>query len=65
MEIKMEDKIREYKKGRLTHIPCFSKTPYRRTAIPFQPIVEQAKKEYQKLLSQSNTAICQYPLQYP
>ena len=51
--------------GRLTHIPCFSKTPYRRTAIPFQPIVEQAKKEYQKLLSQSNTAICQYPLQYP
>ena len=51
--------------GRLTHIPCFSKTPYRRTAIPFQPIVEQAKKEYQKLLSQSNTAICQYPSQYP
>ncbi len=51
--------------GRLIYIPGFSKTPYRRTAIPFPPIVEQAKKEYQKLLSQSNTAICQYPLQYP
>ena len=49
----------------MTHIPGFSKTPYRRTAISFLPIVEQAKKEYQNILSQSNTAVCQYPLQYP
>ena len=54
-----------FKIGRLTHIPGYSKTPYRRTAISFLPIVEQAKKEYQNILSQSNTAVCQYPLQYP
>jgi hypothetical protein len=52
-------------KGRLTYKPGFSKTPYRRTAVSFLPIIEQAKKEYQNRLSQSNTPICQYPLQYP
>ena len=27
--------------GKMTHIPAFSETGYRRTAVPFVPIVEQ------------------------
>ena len=29
------------KVGKMTHIPAFSKSGYRRTAVPFVPIVEQ------------------------
>ena len=30
-----------HKKGKMTHIPGFSKMTYRRTALSFLPIVEQ------------------------